>query len=226
VCEKYKITINQKNENLEVEGSNKEWVEGNALQFLDKMKNKGKELLHRNNHIGLIYVIISIPVFFSWFLMKPNLFNSLTKKDIIFIWYLGFFVSIFIGHYITRYINRKLRSYIGVEPANNQLTPSIGCIERLVYTLLFYYGQYELIAGLFGIMIVQRLIAINFLNKIEPSRTAISMSTEISKRINVFLISNFVSLFFGVLGGFIIKSLINSIFTGFYPVTIWISNIF
>lgn len=131
--------------------------------------------------------------------------------NIVFIWFFGFFISIFIGHYVTRYINQGLRCYIRVELGNNKLTPSLGCIERTIYTLLFYFAKYEFIAALFGIMVAQRLIAITVFNKKEEfrkkSKEKPNIFKEVGERINVYFISNFVSLFFGILGGVIIKFL-------------------
>lgn len=124
-------------------------------------------------------------------------------SNIIFIWFLGFFVSIFIGHYVTRYINQGLRCHIGVELENNKLTPTLGCIERAIYMLLFWSGYITLIAALFGIMIAQRLIAIAKLEKPEGQ----DLFRKTGERINVFFISNFISLLFGILGGLIIKYL-------------------
>ena len=72
MCDKYKINIKKANENIEVEGSSKEWVEGNAKQFLEKIDSGkinndviGSRIL--KILIGVLYLIISLTIFFaSW----------------------------------------------------------------------------------------------------------------------------------------------------------------
>ena len=130
-------------------------------------------------------------------------------REVVFTWFLGFFVSIVVGHYLVRYLNIGLRLYVRVEEGSrgNLLTPTLGCIERAIYTILFYLDERTLIAALFGIMIAQRLIAITKLEKKAGSTDRLELFREVGGRINVFIICNFASLFFGLMGGIIIKFL-------------------
>jgi hypothetical protein len=78
MCEKYKISIKDENKNLEIEGSDKEWVEGNAIQFLDRINNRNSEPMSLNNYVraGVSYLLVSILLFTSWILINLGLLNA------------------------------------------------------------------------------------------------------------------------------------------------------
>lgn len=117
--------------------------------------------------------------------------------DKVLIWMIGLAFSVFLGHLVTKWLNLGLREYIGAEKNPAKLTPTIGCIERGIYTTLFVLHQYEYIAIFFGIKIAQRLI----------TYTKITNGKELKKagqHANVFVICNIVSLAIGILGGVLI----------------------
>lgn len=123
---------------------------------------------------------------------------------IIFIWFSGFLFSVVLGGVVVKYLNLWLRNYIGVEKEVAKLTPTLGCIERAIYTLLYIFGGYQFIAIWFGIKVAQKLVTFTKIeNKIENKE----LPKKVGERINVFLICNIVSLCFGILGGLFITHL-------------------
>jgi len=68
INESYKISIKNEDKNLKIEGSDKEWVEGNFKQFLVKIVNEnvGQMIESRalKRIIGIIWFILSIELFF------------------------------------------------------------------------------------------------------------------------------------------------------------------
>jgi len=126
---------------------------------------------------------------------------------IVLIWALGFSVSIFIGSSVVKRLNYKLRRYVGFEENVNKLTPTMGCIERAIYTLLFYLGGYSFMSLLFGLMAGQKILSLQKIEKDPLVGDRLAVYKEIMVRTNVYFISSFVSLFFGILGGLIIKYL-------------------
>ena len=115
----------------------------------------------------------------------------------------GILVSVALGHFFTKYTVRYLRKYIVVEPESYKLTASLGCIDRIIFTILYVVGQYSLIATWFGIKIAHRIIRYSRIKTKEELR-------DTSERINVFLIGNIVSLTFGIIGGVIIKFILST----------------
>ncbi len=123
----------------------------------------------------------------------------------LFVWMLGLMFSISVGHVAVKYINKGLRKYIGASkdtPA--KLTPTMGCIERAIYTTLTVFQQPALIATFLGIKIAERMI----------TYTKLELPSDIEKageHGNVFIICNIISLGFGILGGLLILYLRNSL---------------
>ncbi|MFH1440681.1 MAG: hypothetical protein ABIH18_01365 [Candidatus Omnitrophota bacterium] len=131
----------------------------------------------------------------------------------VLIWALGFSV---LSHFIVlKNLSNKLRDYIrgyhDEKHGSNKLTPTMGCIERIIYTLSFYYGKQEIIIGLFVLMAVNKLLIIQ---KMDESKEIIDgesknkvLIRKIGERINLYFVLSFVSLFLGISGGVIIKYL-------------------
>lgn len=117
---------------------------------------------------------------------------------------LGLLVSIGMGGIVVKYLNAGLKRYIGDERPCNKLTPTMSCIERFIYTLLFCNNEYQIIAILFGLMAAQKIASVYVINKAKESKNRLSLYREIMEKINVYFISSFVSLLFGILGGVII----------------------
>lgn len=121
----------------------------------------------------------------------------------IYIFFSGLLFSVLFGHVAVKYLNRILRGYINqkenpVERDPAKLTPTVGCIERAIYTLLFVGNYSNFIIIAFSIKIAQRLILLSKLDTYEKVRSA-------GERINVYLICNIVNLLFGLVGGWLIK---------------------
>ena len=113
---------------------------------------------------------------------------------------IGFLFSAVAGHFIIKCLAIKLRQYIGVEEAIAKLTPTLGVIERLIYTGLAFYGKGEWLLTFFGIKIAARVITFSKIENSAELENAIS-------RLNVYFICNVLSLGFGVLGAVIIRML-------------------
>lgn len=116
---------------------------------------------------------------------------------ILFIWLSGLLFSVVLGHIGVKWLNLALRKYIKTEEKPASLTPTLGCIERAMYTILIVLQQYNYVATLFGIKMAQRLI----------TYTKITDGDELKKagqHANVFVICNIASLCFGILGGALI----------------------
>lgn len=67
MCEKYKISIGNENKNLEIEGPDKEWVEGNSRQFLDRIISRHIVQMIESTlkkRIGVFLFIVSVATFF------------------------------------------------------------------------------------------------------------------------------------------------------------------
>lgn len=119
----------------------------------------------------------------------------------LFIWMIGLAFSVFFGHIVIKWLNYGLRKYIGAKESCAKLTPTIGCIERAIYTILTVFQQYQYVAIFFGIKIAQRLI----------TYSKISNDNELEKageHANVFVICNIISLSFGICGGLLIMHFI------------------
>lgn len=128
---------------------------------------------------------------------------SLSYKIVTF--FLGLCFSGFFGHCIVRFVNGRLRNYLGLEekqPA--KLTATLGVIERIIYTLFVFGGAaYYTYAGIFfGLKIAQRLITYS---KIDDAK----ILKDVGQRANVYFICNILSLGFGILGGILIRYLWN-----------------
>lgn len=89
MCEKYKITINQANENLEVEGSNREWVEGNAKQFLEKLTNNN--LVIAKFEYVIASVISGVLAVLSLVLFSAGIFTNDIINNILWCSFWSFF---------------------------------------------------------------------------------------------------------------------------------------
>ena len=120
----------------------------------------------------------------------------------ILIWCFGILVPVALGHFFTKYTIRCLRKYIRVEIESYKLTASLGCIDRIIFTILYVVGQYSLIAAWFALKIAHRIITFTKIEDKEKLR-------DTSERINVFIIGNIISLTFGIIGGVIIKFLLS-----------------
>ncbi|MDD5429021.1 MAG: hypothetical protein PHI58_07315 [Candidatus Omnitrophica bacterium] len=127
-----------------------------------------------------------------------------TKKNMevlmhnLFIWFSGLLFSVAAGHILIKWLNLALRKYVGTSEKPAKLTPTIGCIERAIYTIFTASHAYNYILVLFGIKIAQRLITF----------TKITTDEELEKagqHANVFLICNIASLVCGLLGGALIS---------------------
>lgn len=116
----------------------------------------------------------------------------------LFVWFPGLLVSVVLGHIGVKWLNFALRKYIGAEERLAKLTPTLGCIERVVYTVFMIFPNYHyVIVTLFSIKMAQRLI----------TYTKITNDDELKKagqHANVFVICNIASLCFGILGGALI----------------------
>jgi hypothetical protein len=113
------------------------------------------------------------------------------------IWILGLTFSVFLGNIIIKRLNIRLRKYVGAKESVAKLTPTVGCMERAIYTILTALQQYQYVAIFFGIKIAQRLITFS---KIENPKQL----EEAGEHANVFVICNVISLAFGILGGMLI----------------------
>lgn len=122
----------------------------------------------------------------------------------LFVWMSGLTFSICVGHVVVKYINKGLRKYIGAKDTPAKLTPTMGCIERAIYTTLTVFQQPALIATFLGIKIAERMI----------TYTKLESSSDIEKageHDNVFIIGNIISLGLGILGGLLILYFHNSL---------------
>lgn len=118
----------------------------------------------------------------------------------LFVWFSSLLFSVVLGHIVVKWSNFALRKYIGAEEKPAKLTPTIGCIERTLYTVLTVLNQYNYVVILFGIKIAERLITYTRIRTDEELKKA-------GQHANVFLISNLISLGFGILGGLLIRYL-------------------
>ena len=116
----------------------------------------------------------------------------------LFVWLSGLLFSVALGHIVVKWLNFSLRKYIGAEERPAKLTPTLGCIERVIYTVFTTFSSYHyVIVTLFSIKMAQRLI----------TYTKITNGDELKKagqHANVFVICNIASLCFGILGGALI----------------------
>jgi hypothetical protein len=79
MCEKYRINIKNGDRNIEIEGFNRDWVEGNTKQFLDKLNNSNLPSA-KNKYVlaGVIWVVIClILAFFNREIIK-EIFSDAT----------------------------------------------------------------------------------------------------------------------------------------------------
>ena len=118
-------------------------------------------------------------------------------------WLAGLLTSVVLGHIIVKWANFGLRKYIEVGHSPAKLTPTIGCMERGIYTLATVFQVYGVIAAVFGIKMVERFITYSKIENEEDFKNA-------AQRINVFMICNVISLGFGMLGGIIISKFITN----------------
>lgn len=116
----------------------------------------------------------------------------------LFIWMIGLAFSIFFGHVVIKWLNFGLRKYIGAKENCAKLTPTMGCVERAIYTIFAALQQYQYIAIFFSIKIAQRLITYTKIEKDDKLEEA-------GEHANVFVICNIVSLGFGICGGLLIS---------------------
>ena len=116
----------------------------------------------------------------------------------LFVWLSGLLFSVALGHIVVKWLNFALRKYIGAEERLAKLTPTLGCIERAIYTVFTAFFSYHyVIVTFFSIKMAQRLI----------TYTKIMNSDELKKagqHANVFIICNIASLCFGIIGGALI----------------------
>ncbi len=116
----------------------------------------------------------------------------------------GILVSMGIGGLVVKCLNRRLRCYIGILEATSKLTPTMGYLERGIYTWLFYSDNCKYIFGLFALLAAQKLLSIQKIEA-ESEENRLALYKENIERTNVYFISSFVSLLFGVFGGWIIR---------------------
>lgn len=111
------------------------------------------------------------------------------------IWILGLFVAIFGGHWAVGLVNK----------ARNKVDMVVGFIERALYILLCYFGEYPTMGGFFIVLTVRKLVAsVDLKTAKKEGRGA---WREIMRVFRLVLACNLVSLLFSVLGVTIIKLL-------------------
>jgi|GEM_PF-2965876 hypothetical protein len=87
MCEKHKIAIKLTDESLEVEGTDKRWVEGNAKQFLDRIHciSQGSSFCCNGYVVfGIIYFFASVLLFIFWVILNSqNLLSYLFENNLV-----------------------------------------------------------------------------------------------------------------------------------------------
>ena len=117
----------------------------------------------------------------------------MTKVQLI--WILGFSFAILGGHWAVGRVNKE----------RNKVDVVVGIIERALYILLCYFGEYPTMGGFFLILTVRKLVASVDLEA--AKKEGRSAWKEIWKVFRLVLACNLVSLLFSVLGVVIIKLL-------------------
>lgn len=122
-----------------------------------------------------------------------------------FVWSSGLLFSVALGHILVKWLNFALRKYIGAEEKPAKLTPTLGCMERAIYTVFTPFPSYHyVIVTLFSIKMAQRLITYT-----EITNGDVLKKT--GQHANVFVICNIASLCFGIIGGVLILNFSSSI---------------
>lgn len=112
---------------------------------------------------------------------------------IILLFTIGYFVSIVIGHYITKLIIDYLWEDSEIKGKRNSKLPAIlGLLERLFYTTSFLLNQFTLIAVILG------------LKALGEWKNPVENQVVQRHQVQIFLIGTLISLLFGLAGGIII----------------------
>jgi len=117
----------------------------------------------------------------------------MTKAQLV--WIFGFIVALFGGHWAVGRINKE----------RNKVDAAVGFIERCIYILLCYFGEYATIGGLFAVLTVRKLAASVDLQA--AKKEGRGLWREIWKVFTLVLACNVVSLLFSVLAVVIVKFL-------------------
>ena len=110
-----------------------------------------------------------------------------------FVWIIGFIVALFGGHWTVGLVNKE----------RNKVDVVVGFIERPIYILLLYFGEYATAGGFFTVLTVRKLAASVDLET--AKKEGRSVWQEIGRVFVLVLACNVVSLAFSILAVVIFK---------------------
>jgi len=217
MCEKFKINIRNEDKRIVIEGSSKEWVEGNADKFLEEIDKENLRTIPSDNYAVnfFIYALMFILGYIiSWALRNTNLwiilFNLFSmqssqtmvsnKMANLISWFFLLFIYALIANLIPRNLvklfKRNSELLKGESKQNGEYILQLGVIEIFSYALSVVSGVGAFIAVWLGIKTLNRW---RVRDNGEGPREA--------SEINIFLFGNLSSVLIGIIGGLIFKEI-------------------